>query len=271
MHVRFPRSAAFLALVTACATTPPPAPTPVAPPPAPKVAEPALALTGLTGEGETLLGLALKLEGALAAGETARELTWKATIGEHQIGSGTVPLAGPGRFEVSLPVTFGATAADLAPFQDGETQQVLVEAAIAKGEATVTETRSVRVRSPKLPSVRIVNVQASRPDPQVLELTFLMSIVNPNPWEIRVGKVTYTATLADKTLIRSDLPLGAKVPASSENTFEIPAEANAQNCGKDIVPMLKKGTLPWGFTGALTVGGLELPIDLQGETKVSAQ
>lgn len=263
-------SASLLALAACAGEKPRPAEPMVAAPP-PKAVEPALAIVALTTETQTIEGLVLKLDGHLGPAATGRELSWSAKAGDREVGQGKLEVAGPGDFSAPLELTFGNTMADLAPYQDSEVQQLVVEVSVATGDTAVTESRSLRVRSPRLPEAKIVHVQSSRPDRAVLEMTFLLSIKNPNPWEIRVGTVTYTVMLADKTLITSDLPLASKVPGSSESTFEVPAAANAQNCGKDIGPMLKKPELPWAFTGGLKVGAVELPIDLKGTVKVTAE
>lgn len=262
----------LLAVVAACATPPPPAPLKVEPPPAPTAVEAdPLEFSSFVVKQQTLLGLTLQLDGKLGRTGGPRALAWKAAVGESALGSGTWELApGPdGAFTQELKLELGADAAALAPYQSMDRFQLLLETTLGEGEGAVTRTRAVTVWSPKLPRAEVKSVQASRSGPSELALTYLFNIANPNPFEVRVGLLSYRASIDGRFVGRGELPLSAKVPASGENLFEIPAEANVETFGKDIGLMLKKPEVPWAFVGSLKVGGVEVPVDLKGTVKSS--
>ena len=251
----------------ACRTAPPAKPAAALPPPKPL--GPAFALTGLTSTTQTLSSLTLDLTGQLRPDVTAREVDWKATIGDREVGHGTAPLSGPGAFDLTLPASFGKTLQDIQPYQTSDTVTVVVKASVAAGGQKLSDERAVDIRSPLLPKVRIINVESSRPETGVLAFTFLLGIENPNPWDVRVGKLTYTSKLGDLTLPSTNLPLESRVPGSNEMRYEISVGVNADNAGKELKTILHATDLPWTFSGTLTVGGLDVPIDLTGSTAVS--
>ena len=86
---------------------------------------------------------------------------------------------------------------------------------------------------------------------------------------MRAGALTYSGTLADKTIANTELPLASKVPASSNMEYEIPAQATPDNCGKEFASIVKQTSLPWGFKGTVSIQGVPIPVDLSGSLKLS--
>ncbi len=259
-----------LAFAAACATPPPPMAAPA--PEAPKPAEaPPFELSAFTVKQQTLLGFTLELKGKVAKPAGATPLAWKISALGNDLASGTASVTpdAEGSFAQELKVELGADAAALAPYQKADTFEMVLDARWGEGEAALASSRAVRVRAPKIPVIEIKSVQASRNGPADLGLTYLFNIGNPNPFEVRASTLRYTALLDGKSVATGELPLGAKVPASGENLFEIPGEATANTCGKDITAMLKRAELPWGFNGTLKIGGIEVPIDLRGNVPIS--
>lgn len=260
--------AALLALAFAlsCRSAPTPAPAPVAVSPA----EAPLLLESLTVTGQSLEGVSLLLAGRVGAEMKARELTWKASIDGREAGGGTAALTGAGPFSVPVTASYGASAADLAAFEGSPTAHVTVEASIVEGGETLTLSRGLEIVSPRPLEARIVTVQANKPHKDVIEMTFLLEIRNPNAFEVPVGTVHYGVTLGGRPVMESDLPpASAKVPGSSESQFELPVAASAQNVGKEIGRLWKQSELDWGFQGTLQSGALAWPFKLSGSLKVS--
>ena len=262
-------AAALVALaLNGCKTAPPPAPPPP-PPPAPvKPAEPALTLTGLSTASQSLEAVTLNLAGTVGAEATGRTLSLKVTSGETVLASGTAALEKTGTFEVPVTVPFGRTPAELQPWQGSETQQLVVEASLANGDQAVTETRALTVRSPLLPSASIINVQGSK-DKDLLDVTARLKVKNPNPFDLKAGNLHYVFTIWGKTVLEDDVPVAGRLPGSSENEFELPAQANVKTHGKEITKLLKGPEAPWTFKGTFKADGLELPVDLAGTLKLS--
>jgi LEA14-like dessication related protein len=254
-------------LVSACRT--PPEVVPKRPDEPQAKVTPPFALTKLTAQSEGLLGLTMHLEGALGPGVTERDLTWTAKRGEQVVGSGTTKIeeGENNTFIADLPIKWGENTADLEPLQSLSTLEVLLETQLGK----YTATRSLQVRSPKLPSAKMLTVQASRTGPQSIGVTFLIALRNPNLFEVRFSNLQYTAFMAEKNVSVGTIPGGTRIPPAAETQFEIPVEANPENCGKDMAALLKMVEMPWSFTGKMRYGTVELPVDLGGHLKVSTQ
>ncbi len=254
----------------ACASAPPPKP--VAPPPPPKPQGPAFELTDLSSTAETLSAVALDLSGTLRKDVEGGELSWTATVGGRDAGHGKKSLAGSGPFQLSIPASFGSTLADLEPFQSSDTVSVIVNATFTSGGKTYSDQRAVDLRSPLLPTVRILNMETSQPQSDQLALSFRVGISNSDPWDIQVGKMTYAVTLDGHSLASTSLDVTATLPAGGARyEFELPVAADASNCGKDFDRIVRAQQLPWTFTGTLSVGKLLVPFNLNGTTQNSNQ
>ena len=248
-----------------CATTPIASGpvTPKAPPPPP------FALTNITADQKSLVAIMLHITGQLGPGVTGNKVALTAKYGETELATDSASFTADsaGSFTVDLPVKLGASAADLAKYQGFETMQILVD---GKLEGTPhSGTHAVVVRSPHLPTTKVLSVQASRTEVNTLEVTYWIRISNPNPFEVKVTSMPYTAKVADKVLSKSALPAELKVPPSAENEFQIPTAATPANCGKDFNTMVKKTELPWSFVGTVEIGGVEMAYDLTGQLKLS--
>lgn len=236
-------------------------------------APPPFELTDVTAENESLLGLSLMVDGHVEPDVTGRELAWTARSGTRVLGTGTsvVQPDEDGDFSLELPLSYGTDAAAIASFQGGETFDLTLTATLSSGGESLVSEVTALVRSPRLPVVDIVSVQASRNVPGALALTYLLQIRNPNAYDVRVGTLVYEAGLGGKVVGAANLPLMTRVPGSTEGMFEIPAVANADNVGKELPAMLRQTELPWGFSGSLKVGGVTVPVDVQGSLKLSRE
>jgi LEA14-like dessication related protein len=225
-------------------------------------------LNDVTAEGESLVGLSLKVAGKVARNVSERELTWTAKAGEKSLGSGTATLepGADGTFLVALPVKLGETAEDLAPFQGSDAIELTVDASLPGG---LTATRSRAIRTPRLPVLAMLTVEATKTSTATVALTYTISVRNPNLFEVKLSGLKYKGELNGKVLGEGSLPGGGRIPSASETTFELPVEANAQNCGKDIHSIVRKSQMPWAFTGTMRFGDIEVPFDLNGEVKLS--
>lgn len=273
MLSRFACLAAVVLTATACRTTPPPTPTAPVEEPAVEEESSDLELGSLKVKDQSLLEATLTLQGVFAEGVRPATLHWSAVTGETPLGEGDAPLTigDDGTFSVDLPVRFGSDLASLQPYQDKETLEVIVTATTGTGDEELEATRSVIARSPLLPVVGMTSVQASRNTPGTLSLSYYVSVRNPNPFEVRVSSLNYTATLNGKSVASGDLPLASKLPASAEASYELPAEANGGNFGKEMTALLKSTEAQWGFTGSLRASKIDLPFDLKGKLPLSKE
>jgi hypothetical protein len=256
-----------LPFLVACASAPKPLPASTV---AAAPAGPSLAIDAVTVASMALRGPVLRLEAT--ASETS-PVSIRVIEGEGASGERTLATAEAspvdGRVTASLPVSFGQDVEGLRPYQERSTVPLLVE--VRQGERRGT--RAVVVRSPRWPSARVVNVQSSSPEPGRLEMTLRLVIANPVPWDVRIGTLRASATIAGKELDPLEFTIAAKMPASAEVEYELPVALTAARAGgpKGLTALLRKGELSWTVTGALEAEGLAVPVDLAGVVKVSAQ
>lgn len=257
-------------LAAACASGPRPVPQPHERPET-QAPPPSFALTSVTPRSASLMKLVLSAEGEVHV--DARDLRWTVRHGERVIGEGreTITPDENGAFSLTLPLTLGKTFEQLQPYQGSEAMELVVTAALGEGGAALTDSRSVRVRAPQVPQVDVVSVQGTRGGPAELTLTYVVTVRNPNPFEVRAGRLDYTALLDGRPILATDLVLATRVPASGEATWDLPAEANVETWGADLGAALRRTELPWGFRGTLSVDGVSVPFDLSGDLKISGR
>lgn len=235
------------------------------PTPTPK-AEP-LDFTGLEVTEQSLLEVTLALSGEVGPEVADRTLSWQATAGTAVLGEGeaTLEVAPDGTFTVPLTLSFGSTLEDLAPYQSRKSFEVVVKGTLGPGSSS----RSRAVRSPLLPVVSMTTVRASRNEARALSLTYLVTIHNPNPFEVPVRDLTYTAGLGGKTVATGSLPLGSRLPGSAQSMFELPAQLDESNAEGEFNKMLRATELEWSFSGKLDVRVFEIPFDLKGTLPIA--
>ena len=253
-----------LPLLAACASAPRPVPTTVAP------AAPVLSIDAASVVSQSLRGHALRVSATVTdpSPVSIRLLEGEGSPEERTLASETA-IPADGKVSTTLPVAFGNDAGSLRPYQERTTVPLLVE--LRQGERR--ETRAVVVRAPRWPVAKVVNVQASSPEPGLLEMTLRLVLANPDPWDVRVGTLRAAATIGGKPLDPVEFTIAAKVPASSEGEYELPVALTAAQAGgaKALTALLKKGELAWTVVGTLDADGIALPVELSGAVKVSAR
>lgn len=229
-----------------------------------------LELTGLSVEEESLRGVTLALTGAHALASAPREVHWTATIDGARLASGTLPCSADedGEFRLDVPLTYAEDFIVTGDSNGELTAEVLVTLRADDGANQVEATRSVRLRRPTQPTVTM-HLQASRTGPASMNLVYYFALRNPNAFDVRASVLRYQAMLEGKVVDEGELPLAARIPAWAENSFDIPAEANVQNVGRELPALMRKNELQWSFVGSVKVGGREIPIDMSGPLPLS--
>lgn len=254
-------------LALGCASSPRPAPTVTE---APEVQREPLELTGVSVENESLRGVTLAITGAHALDTAPGEIHWSATLDGEPFGDGTLPCAADadGAFRLDIPLNYEDDFILTEDVEGERTAEVLVTIHSGDGEDRLTATRSVRLRRPVLPKITM-HLQASRTGPASMNLVYYFGLRNPNGFDVRASVLRYQALLEGKVVDEGELPLAARIPGWAENSFDIPAEANTHNVGRELPALMRKNELRWSFTGSVKVGGREIPIDLSGPLPLS--
>jgi hypothetical protein len=231
-------------------------------------AQPApLELTNVTTSDNTLVSFNLKVEGKLGPGVNGNEMQWTAKVDTNQIGSGTAPItvAEDRTFTASLPVTIAKTLQDLTPYQNTDVAEVTLNATVGKASATQT----ANLRSPHIPTPKILTVQGTVSGPETIDVSFLFAIDNTNLYQLELNSVDYKAYLDEKLISETQLPMVGHLKQAVQTEFTLPAEATPANCGKDFKAMAKAKSLPFRFTGVMHFATLDVPFELNGTLELT--
>jgi hypothetical protein len=257
---------AALPLFSACATTTTAASGGTSSGPAP---EAPLELTSVTTADNTLVSFNLNVVGKLGPGVSGNELQWTAKVDSGQIGSGTAPItvAADRTFTASLPVVIAKTLQDLTPYQNTDVAEVTLNATVGGASATQT----ANLRSPHIPTPKILTVQGTVSSPETIDVSFLFAIDNTNLYQLELTSVDYKAYLSDKLVSDTQLPMVGHLKQAVQTEFTLPAQATPENCGKDFKAMAKSKSLPFRFTGVMHYATLDVPFDLNGTLELSRE
>lgn len=229
-----------------------------------------LQLTGLSVENESLQGLTLVLSGVQRLNAPASRVHWSAHVNEEELGQGTqaVSFDEEGEFRLELPLRYAEGFLIRDSNSGPPTAELVVHLSLAHEKGEATASRSVRLRRPELPKVS-VQMQASRSGNNAVTLVYYFAIRNPNSFDVRASVLRYEALVASKVVSDGELPLATRIPGWADTSFDLPAEANADNVGKELRKLMSQDALDWGFRGSVKISGMEIPIDLKGDLELS--
>ncbi len=130
--------------------------------------------------------------------------------------------------------------------------------------------RSRQIRVPRLPSVKLHELDAARFSAEEANIVFYLGVVNPNPFPIGLDGLTYEATLAGKKLSEGNLGRGDEVSAAATGVFEVAVALNQETYGAEVTKLIKGLKVPYVVKGALKGDLFELPYELTGEIQLRA-
>lgn len=250
--------------LTACQTTPPPAP--------PSAVE----LTGdsLTLVQEDVTEFAGKYEATATspAAATLRQARFEWVVDGKTVKSGTQ------RFDLALapgtPATF--TLQDRAPYGEASATSEPVLAALrgtlefdVGGQASQVEfAKSREIRMPKPPTVVMKEFDFARYSPQEAGGTFYIGVKNPNAFPIRLSNLTYTVLVKGKSVAEGEVGSGEQIAPTSMGVFEVAVSVNGESYGADVDALIKTLTLPFEINGQLVGKLFKQPFGLKGDIKL---
>lgn len=132
------------------------------------------------------------------------------------------------------------------------------------GDETIEAEWFGEIFPPRRPEVTI-KAEAGRYGDRNYELSFEISIGNPNPFKIELGGLDYVLTVNDIEISKDLLARGKRVDPSSAIIFEI-----QRFIGRDDLPELANSlrgldTIPYKLEGELKVGEIVIATPVTGE------
>ncbi len=129
--------------------------------------------------------------------------------------------------------------------------------------------RSRDVRVPRMPTVKLHDLDAGRFSAEEAQIYFRLGVVNPNPFPVKMSGLTYQVLIAGKPMGDGTLGSGEKVDASSTGVFDLQVVLTKDSYGPDIVKMIKSLRIPYELKGELKGDLLGEPYEIKNEIKLN--
>lgn len=277
MKTTFVRSTLVASLAAAllsagCATTPEAKAT--TPPPE-------LASQDLTIE-QDLTNFNLTLTGELKsqAAATLESAKWELVVegkvvssGEEQLGV-SLPAGGSAPFTVKATSRYVSSAEELKALSEkgGSLLAALRGNLVVKQDGKTLEVpfaKSRDVRTPRMPSVKMQELDAARYSDEEANMIFRLGVMNPNPFPLRVTELKHKVEVAGKEIAKGSLARGDAIDPASSGVFEIQVSINKETMGPDVKKLIKTLTLPYVVSGELVGELYTVPYSLDGTVKLN--
>lgn len=139
-----------------------------------------------------------------------------------------------------------------------------------EGQASELEyARSREIRVPRLPVVKLHEVDAARYSADEVNALFYLGVENPNPFPVKLSALSYAVAIAGKKLAEGDIGRGEKVGSASTGVFEVQVSVNKETYGAEVAKLIKTLSLPYQVTGELTGDLFRQPYELTGDIKLN--
>ncbi len=128
--------------------------------------------------------------------------------------------------------------------------------------------RSKELRTPRLPKVKVIDLEAGRFSESEVQVTFHVGVVNPNPFEVLMTGLSYQAVLGGKKVAESFVGKGERVAPASTGVFDVTVALNEETYGPEVKALIKSLLVPYALTGKMTTVLTSAALDARGEIKL---
>jgi len=133
------------------------------------------------------------------------------------------------------------------------------------GATTVSASDSGSVPLPKLPQLTVTGANAEKFSGTDIRLNFEVSILNENPFNIKIRKIVYKITAEGKPMSEGELTVVEVVPSSNEASYDISTGTLSGSDSSEIREMIKKPSINYHLEGKVILGDFEIPVDDKGQ------
>ena len=123
---------------------------------------------------------------------------------------------------------------------------------------------------PRLPSVRVHELDAARYSDKELHVTLRLAVINPNPFPVPLKGVEFVATIAARQIGSGSMGNGETIDPSTTALFEIGLPINAKTYGPDVNQLIHTASFPYKLTGTLKGNSFEAPFELAGNIRLGS-
>jgi LEA14-like dessication related protein len=230
---------------------------------------------------QSLTDFQLKFVGKVTGPEGAKvdSAAWELVVDSKVVNSGTAPVnatlsGGAADFAFSTSSRYVANAEELKAM-DARGGSLLValrgKLLLKNGDATleVPFARSREVRTPRLPHMKMHELEGARFNESEAGITFHLGVINPNPFEISVSQISYDVQVAGKPVEKGEIGKGERVNPSSTGVFDVEVKVEEATHGKDVLKLIKSQVLPYVVTGTLTADLFTEQFEFKGDLKLN--
>ena len=231
---------------------------------------------------QDLTSFHLRLEGEVSSAlpATVERAKWEMVVEEKIVKSGEQSLGvqilenGTGRFEIQASSRYVGTAAELKAMSDrgGSLLAALRGTLFIRRSGKARElqfARSREVRTPRLPSVKLQEIDAGRYSERQVNVRLGLGVVNPNPFPLAVSALDYRAHVAGKEVSQGTLTRADTIDPSSTGVFEITFDVDEQSHGPEVTKLIKSLEIPWSVAGDLRGELYSIPYAIDGKMRLN--
>ncbi len=118
---------------------------------------------------------------------------------------------------------------------------------------------------PKLPQMDVNQANAERfGDGSEVRINFELSMLNENPFKIRLDKIVYKVLLDGSEVTKGQIPLAEIIPASAEFTYDVAPPIFISRDNKELLEMLSRPEIAYKLQGDVFLGKFKLLLDASG-------
>lgn len=129
--------------------------------------------------------------------------------------------------------------------------------------------RSREVRRPRLPSVRMQELDGARYSANEANIIFYLGVVNPNPFPLKVDELTYTVLINGKQVAEGTRARGDAINPAATGVFDVQVNVDEKSVGPEVKQLIKDLSIPWSVSGDLKGDLYSVPYTLDGVVKLN--
>ena len=211
---------------------------------------------------------------------TLERATWEMVVEGNVVTSGEQPLAvripqnGKGAFELRASSRYVKTPEQLKAMSDrgGSLLAAMRGTLFVRRDGKMYElpfARSREVRTPRLPIVRLQEIDGARYSDQEVDVHLWLGVVNPNPFPLAVSALDYKAQVANREVASGSLTRRDTIEPAATGVFEITFEVTERTHGPGVKALIQSLTLPWSVSGVLRDELYTIPYDIDGTMRLN--
>ena len=182
--------------------------------------------------------------------------------------SGEVPAGGELTVEVPVPIVYAKDEAELAAvIEKKEPFDYALRGVIATGGGPVEFAKRSVVRAPRMPIVKLDEVEAMNSNSEGLSVNAFVDVENPNPFPLALKGLTWKLAVGGQPA--ADGVTGGKdvIKPASHIRYELTSTIDPAKV-KERKDLIQNNAVSYGLEGQLELGITRVPVEGSGTSKL---